>query len=110
MNGIFEKDGTYYGFVDSKIVADNTLSDQGTALILDEILAKIQRLRHANMDIVAISITERLFSGICGNEMVLIGDTIMPKKSAMKKLYGIPLKAKEPTMLPSEKQFSIEVI
>lgn len=110
MNGIFEKDGTYYGFVDSKIVADNTLSDQGTALILDEILAKIQRLRHANMDIVAISITERLFNGICGNKMVLIGDTIMPKKSAMKKLYGIPLKAKEPTMLPSEKQFSIEVI
>lgn len=110
MNGIFEKDGTYYGFVDSKIVADNTLSDQGTALILDEILAKIQRLRHANMDIVAISITERLFNGICGNKMVLIGDTIMPKKSAMKKLYGIPLKAKEPAMLPSEKQFSIEVI
>lgn len=110
MNGIFEKDGTYYGFVDSKIVADNTLSDQGTALILDEILAKIQRLRHANMDIVAISITERLFNGICSNKMVLIGDTIMPKKSAMKKLYGIPLKAKEPTMLPSEKQFSIEVI
>lgn len=110
MNGIFEKDGTYYGFVDSKIVADNTLSDKGTALILDEILAKIQRLRHANMDIVAISITERLFNGICGNKMVLIGDTIMPKKSAMKKLYGIPLKAKEPTMLPSEKQFSIEVI
>lgn len=110
MNEIFEKDGTYYGFVDSKMNADNTLSDQATALILDEILAKMQRLRHANIDIVAISITEKLFNGICGNKMVLIGDTIMPKKSEMKKLYGIPLKAKEPTTMPHEKQFSIEVV
>lgn len=110
MNEITEKDGVFYSFIDSGINTDNTLSSQATALVLDEILAKIQRLHSVNMNIVAILVTERLFNGICGNKMVLIGDTIMPKKSAMKKLYGISLKAKEPTTMPHEKQFSIEVV
>lgn len=83
---------------------------QKTALILDEILFKIQELRYAKLNPIAVFMTEQLFNDICGDKLVLMGDKIMPKTSTMKNIYGLPIKPKEPTALPDEKQFSIEVV
>ena len=88
------------------------MEDQKTALILDEILAKIGAVNSAKprLNPVAVFMTEKLFNDICKDKLVMDGGVIKPKSSVMKKIYGLTIKPKEPTMLPDEQQFSIEVV
>lgn len=88
------------------------MEEQRTALILDEILAKIGAVNSAKptLNPVAVFMTEKLFNDICKDKLVMDGGEIKPKSSVMRKIYGLPIKPKEPTILPDEKQFSIEVV
>ena len=88
------------------------MNDQKTALIMSEILAKIDAVDSARprLNPVAVFMTEKLFNDICKDKLVMDGGEIKPKSSVMKKIYGLPIKPKEPTMLPDEKQFSIEIV